>query len=80
MLDELTVDRELDLCGLSCPMPLLKAKMALNAMAPGDVLKVIATDPGSERDFGSFASLAGHDMLFSGQEAGIFTYILRKHG
>ncbi|MCL6270249.1 sulfurtransferase TusA family protein [Sansalvadorimonas sp. 2012CJ34-2] len=72
--------RELDARGLDCPMPLLKAKQALNGMEPREVLKVLATDPGSVRDFASFAELAGHELLFSGEESGVFTHILKKHG
>ncbi len=56
-------DVELDLSGLSCPLPLLKAKMALNEMAVGKVLKVVATDPGSERDFHAFAQRSQHELL-----------------
>ncbi|WP_281648141.1 sulfurtransferase TusA family protein [Parendozoicomonas sp. Alg238-R29] len=80
MVEEFQVNKELDASGLNCPMPLLKAKQALNVMAAGEILKVLATDPGSERDFSSFASLAGHELLFSGQESGTYTYMLRKHG
>ena len=80
MVEEYQITRELDVSGLNCPMPLLKAKQALNAMVAGDVLKVLATDPGSERDFVSFANLAGHELLLSEQKSGTFTYILRKHG
>ena len=80
MVEDIEVSKELDARGLNCPMPLLKAKQALNAMEAGAVLKVEATDPGSERDFTSFANLAGHELLFSGQESGTYTYILRKHG
>ncbi len=72
--------RELDACGLNCPMPLLKAKQKLNAMAAGEVLKVMATDPGSVRDFASFAELSGNELLFSGEKMGVFTYLLKKHG
>ena len=79
-ISDLHINSELDACGLSCPMPLLKAKQVLNKMAEGEVLKVVATDPGSERDFASFADLAGHELLFSGQDSGTFTYVLRKHG
>ncbi len=80
MADKIEITRELDTCGLACPMPLLKAKQALNSMAEGEVLKVLATDPGSERDFISFTALAGHELLLSEKVAETFTYILRKHG
>ena len=79
-MEDIPVDQELDASGLSCPMPLLKAKQALNAMASGEVLRVRATDPGSVRDFVSFAELAGHGLLFSNEQSGIFTFVLRKNG
>lgn len=72
------VDAELDAIGLECPMPLLKAKLELNRLASGQVLKVIATDPGSQRDFRSFAKLAGHALLHEDTEDGLYRYWLRK--
>lgn len=71
-------DAELDAAGLQCPMPLLKAKLELNRLASGQVLMIIATDPGSQRDFRSFAQLAGHCLLREEAEAGIYRYWLRK--
>ncbi|MEG5265665.1 sulfurtransferase TusA family protein [Pseudomonas sp. JDS28PS106] len=71
-------DKELDARGLNCPLPLLKAKMELNGLASGAVLKVTATDAGSQRDFRTFARLAGHDLLREEVEAGVYTYWLRK--
>jgi tRNA 2-thiouridine synthesizing protein A len=69
---------ELDLCGLACPMPLLKAKQALNGMAPGERLRVIATDPGSVRDFDAFARQSGHRLLESAQLGERYFYLLEK--
>ncbi|EWC41870.1 sulfurtransferase TusA family protein [Pseudomonas stutzeri] len=71
-------DAELDAVGLDCPMPLLKAKLELNRLASGAVLKVTASDPGSQRDFRSFARLAGHALLHEEAEDGLFRYWLRK--
>ncbi|MBI6781854.1 sulfurtransferase TusA family protein [Pseudomonas syringae] len=71
-------DAELDASGLNCPLPLLKAKMELNRLASGAVLKVIATDAGSQRDFRTFARLAGHHLLHEEVDAGIYRYWLRK--
>lgn len=71
-------DAELDASGLACPMPLLKAKLALNGLGSGEILKVTATDPGSQRDFHSFARLAGHALLHEEQEGGVYRYWLRK--
>lgn len=82
MTDQGAIDRahdaELDASGLSCPMPLLKAKLALNGLASGQVLKVTATDPGSQRDFRSFARLAGHALLHEEVRDGVYRYWLRK--
>jgi TusA-related sulfurtransferase len=71
-------DAELDAVGLACPMPLLKAKLELNRLASGQVLKVTATDPGSQRDFRSFANLAGHTLLHEDANDGLYRYWLRK--
>lgn len=69
---------ELDTCGLSCPLPLLKAKQALNRMASGEQLRVLATDPGSQRDFRVFAEQSGHRLLASEERDGVFSYLLEK--
>lgn len=71
-------DVELDASGLNCPLPLLKAKMALNKMLSGQTLKVISTDAGSVRDFHTFARLAGHALLHEQVDAGTYRYWLRK--
>ena len=76
--DSPVVTRELDARGLSCPMPLLKAKQALNHMASGEELRVLATDPGSVRDFAVFARQSGHTLLESEERDGTYRYRLRK--
>jgi tRNA 2-thiouridine synthesizing protein A len=68
----------LDASGLSCPMPLLKAKQALNKLPGGALLRVIATDPGSVRDFEVFSRQSGHALLESTRRDGHFEYLLRK--
>ena len=78
MTDAVACDAELDASGLNCPLPLLKAKLELNKMASGAVLKVTATDAGSQRDFRTFAKLAGHTLLHEEDEAGVYRYWLRK--
>ncbi len=70
--------RILDVQGLNCPMPLLKAKKTLNEMAAGEHLRVLATDPGSVRDFEVFSRQSGHALLDSGEEQGTFYYLLQK--
>jgi tRNA 2-thiouridine synthesizing protein A len=69
---------ELDAIGLACPMPLLKAKRALNAMQAGQRLRVLATDQGSVRDFRVFAEQSGHLLLHSAEAGGVYTYLLQK--
>lgn len=69
---------ELDATGLNCPMPLLKAKQALNALAAGDRLHVVATDPGSARDFKVFSEQSGHALLDAREEKGRYYYLLEK--
>lgn len=70
--------RILDVKGLNCPMPLLKAKKALNDMAAGETLRVIATDPGSVRDFEVFARQSGNTLLESNHDADVYSYLLQK--
>lgn len=69
---------ELDTTGLLCPMPLLKAKRALNAMQSGQCLRVTATDSGSVRDFKVFAEQSGHALLSSVESDGVYIYLLQK--
>ena len=69
---------EVDATGLACPMPLLKAKRALNAMQVGQRLRVLATDQGSVRDFRVFAEQSGHLLLDSEEVDGIYKYLLEK--
>ena len=71
-------DAELDASGLSCPLPLLKAKKALADMASGEVLKVIATDPGSMRDFQAFARQTGNELLEQTTAGADFLHYLRR--
>jgi len=69
---------ELDVCGLNCPMPLLKAKQALNRLKAGELLRVLATDPGSVRDFEVFAKQSGNLLLDSLTRDDTFVYLLQK--
>ena len=70
---------EVDATGLECPMPLLKAKRALNAMQVGQQLRVLSTDQGSIRDFRVFAEQSGHLLLASDEAGGVYTYLLQKN-
>lgn len=72
------IDVELDAKGLRCPLPLLKAKQALNAMSAGQCLRVEATDAGSVRDFRAFAELSGHELIQHPDVGGVYTYLIIK--
>ena len=71
-------DKELDARGLSCPLPILKTKKSLNELASGQVLKVVATDPGSVKDFDAFANQTGHMLLSSTQQDKEFIFYMKK--
>ncbi|WP_150913133.1 sulfurtransferase TusA family protein [Marinobacter halotolerans] len=73
-------DRTLDTTGLRCPMPLLKTKLELNGMAAGDVLLVIASDPGSARDIPAYLSLTRHELVSSSEEGGQYTFMIKCAG
>ncbi len=72
------IDQVLDASGLNCPLPLLKAKQALNALSSGAVLEVVCTDPGSVRDFQVFATQSGNTLLNQTEESGTFSHWLKK--
>ena len=71
-------DRKLDACGLTCPLPLLKAKQTLNGLDSGLVLEVVCTDPGSVRDFKVFAKQSGNELLRQEESDGQYTHWLKK--
>ena len=74
----MNADRDLDARGLNCPLPILKAKKALSEMASGQVLKVVATDPGSMRDFQAFARQTGNELLEQASQGDEFVHFLRR--
>ena len=71
-------DQELDARGLNCPLPILRAKKTLNGMTGGQVLKIMATDPGSVKDFEAFAKQTGNELLDSSEVEGEFHFTLKK--
>ena len=73
-------DQELDARGLNCPLPTLRAKKTLNGMGAGALLKIIATDPGSVKDFQAFATQTGNELMSSSEENGEFHFLLKKGG
>ena len=71
-------NKELDARGLNCPLPILRTKKALSDMQSGQVLKVIATDPGSVKDFQSFSKQTGHELVSHSEQDREFTFFMRK--
>lgn len=71
-------DQELDASGLNCPLPILRAKKALSGMDAGQVLHVIATDPGAIKDFDAFSKQTGNELLESKEEGGKFYFLIKK--
>jgi len=71
-------DEELDASGLNCPLPILRAKKALGAIDSGKVLRIIATDPGSVKDFEAFAKQTGNTLLESKEAGGKYEFLIRK--
>jgi tRNA 2-thiouridine synthesizing protein A len=71
-------DKTLDTRGLTCPLPILKAKKAIGSVPVGGTLEVLATDPGSQEDFVVFARTTGHDLIEDGEDGGVFRFVLRR--
>lgn len=71
-------DKELDARGLNCPLPILRTKKALTDMAPGQVLKVLATDPGAVKDFAAFSKQTGNSLVASEAAEKEFIFFMKK--
>lgn len=78
MTEAIVFDRELDTKGLSCPLPILRAKKALAELASGQVLKIVCTDPGSIRDFKAFARQTGNELLAQQEVDDLFIHFLKR--
>lgn len=68
----------LDVQGMNCPLPVLRANRALRTMAPGDKLRVLATDRASVSDFRSYCRETGHTLVSLSEEAGVFSFTIRR--
>lgn len=73
-------DQTLDAKGLNCPLPILRAKKALQGLKPGGTLEVLATDPGSVKDFQAFCRTTGNELVESTTEGKVFRFVLRRTG
>jgi tRNA 2-thiouridine synthesizing protein A len=74
----MNIDKELDVRGLNCPLPILRTRQALKAIEAGGVLKVTSTDPGSLRDFEAFAAQTGNELIETVHSEGEYVFVLRK--
>ena len=72
------VDSELDARGLNCPLPILRAKKSIQALGVGQILRIMATDPGSVKDFESFCKQTGNELLDSTEQDGEFIFLVKK--
>lgn len=70
---------ELDARGLNCPLPILRTKKSMNGMAVGEVLKVVATDPGSVKDMEAYARQTGNEIVGTAENTGEFTFFIKKN-
>jgi tRNA 2-thiouridine synthesizing protein A len=77
-VDVTAFQKDLDARGLNCPLPILKAKKALAEMETGEVLRIVATDKGSVRDFQAFAKQTGNALLAHSQNGLEFTFLMRR--
>ncbi|WP_454105443.1 sulfurtransferase TusA family protein [Marinobacter sp. MBR-105] len=73
-------DRTLDTSGLRCPMPLLKTKLELNSMTPGEELEVVATDTGSLRDIPAWLALSAHTLVSQSESNGEYRFVIKCGG
>jgi TusA-related sulfurtransferase len=73
-----TVAQVLDCKGLNCPLPVIKTKKAMEQLAVGQVLQMIATDPGSKSDMVAWSKSTGHELLETREDPGVFTFFVRK--
>ena len=77
-MNNVTFNKDLDVKGLNCPLPILRAKKALTDMESGQVLRVVATDPGAVKDFAAFCKQTGNPLLSSEETATSFTFLIGK--
>jgi tRNA 2-thiouridine synthesizing protein A len=76
-MSDVKIDVELDCKGMFCPMPIVQLKKATKNMRPGQVLRLVATDPGSKRDVPAWAEKTGNEILDSSEEGKEFTFIIK---
>lgn len=73
-----TIVKTLDMKGFACPLPIARTAQAIRELAAGDLLEVLATDPGSVPDFAAWSGSTGHELVESSEEGGVFRFVIRK--
>ena len=72
------IDQQVDARGLNCPMPIVKTAQAIKGLASGQVLEVLATDPGSTKDFAAWSKSTGNELVEQSVDGGVFRFVLKK--
>jgi tRNA 2-thiouridine synthesizing protein A len=70
--------QQVDARGLSCPMPIVKTAQAIKAIASGDLIEVLATDPGSVKDFAAWSRTTGNELIEQGVDDGVYRFVVRR--
>ena len=78
MMPLLSIETWVDARGLSCPMPIVKAAQAMKAVASGQLIEVVATDPGSVKDFAAWARTTGNELVEQSVDCGVYRFVLRR--
>lgn len=73
-------DQILDAKGIACPLPILKTKKLMKQMSPGQILKIVATDPGSVKDFSAYCVQTGNELISSDEVDGVYSYLIKVAG
>ena len=76
----ITIARTLDVKGMACPIPIVKTAQAMKLLAAGDLLEVLATDPGSVKDFAAWSKATGNSIVETSQDGGVYRFVLAKKG
>jgi tRNA 2-thiouridine synthesizing protein A len=73
-----TTTHQVDARGLACPMPIVKTAQAIAGLASGELLEILATDPGSTKDFVAWSQTTGHELIEQDVEGGVYRFVVRK--
>lgn len=79
MTQLIQIDQMVDARGLSCPLPIVRTAMAIKTMSPGQTLEVLATDPGSVKDFAAWSKTTGHELIESSSDGAVYRFVIRTH-